>query len=244
MTKRKKEKKDPLAQLRCFASLEDINESIKTLNECFFLLRRFRSQSVRHDDPDIRDLELSVRNAASSTFYRNSSLYRQFAEFTLSQPQLPPNADASRNSVPRNNNQERFRRTLTKTANTISGWHKHLTGKWMEMASDQEQRARVAFEHLKLHSSLPFPIATMFKDRHYREAVLKASIALVDSVKMRSGRHNLDGVALMSTVFSPNDPILAFNSLANQTDKDEQQGLMHLFMGAVLGIRNPRAHAL
>jgi uncharacterized protein (TIGR02391 family) len=61
---------------------------------------------------------------------------------------------------------------------------------------------------------------------------------------MRSGRHNLDGVALMSTVFSPNDPILAFNSLANQTDKDEQQGLMHLFMGAVLGIRNPRAHAL
>ena len=48
----------------------------------------------------------------------------------------------------------------------------------------------------------------------------------------------------MRTVFSRNNPILAFNDLNDQTDQDEQEGLMHLFEGAVLALRNPRAHAL
>ena len=38
-------------------------------------------------------------------------------------------------------------------------------------------------------------------------------------------------------------PILAFNDLSDQTDLDEQEGMMHLFEGAVLGIRNPGGHA-
>jgi len=43
----------------------------------------------------------------------------------------------------------------------------------------------------------------------------------------------------MTTVFSKNSPILAFNDLKDKTDEDEQLGMMHLFEGAVLGIRNP-----
>jgi uncharacterized protein (TIGR02391 family) len=45
------------------------------------------------------------------------------------------------------------------------------------------------------------------------------------------------------TVFSKNNPVLAFNDLADQTDQDQQESLMHLFEGAVLGIRNPGGHA-
>jgi uncharacterized protein (TIGR02391 family) len=48
----------------------------------------------------------------------------------------------------------------------------------------------------------------------------------------------------MRTAFSPNAPILAFNDLTDPGDRDEQKGLMHLFEGAVLALRNPRAHAL
>jgi uncharacterized protein (TIGR02391 family) len=59
----------------------------------------------------------------------------------------------------------------------------------------------------------------------------------------RSGQHNLDGAPLVRTVFSKNNPILAFNDLADQTDQDQQEGLMHLFEGAVLGIRNPGGHS-
>jgi uncharacterized protein (TIGR02391 family) len=42
--------------------------------------------------------------------------------------------------------------------------------------------------------------------------------------------------------FSPNSPVLKFNALANQSDKDEQKGFMQMFAGAVSGLRNPRAH--
>ncbi len=46
----------------------------------------------------------------------------------------------------------------------------------------------------------------------------------------------------MRSVFSRNAPILIFNNLSDQTDQDEQEGMMHLFEGAVLGIRNPGGH--
>ena len=46
----------------------------------------------------------------------------------------------------------------------------------------------------------------------------------------------------MRTVFSKNNPLLAFNDLSDQTDLDEQEGMMHFFEGAILGIRNPGGH--
>ena len=49
-------------------------------------------------------------------------------------------------------------------------------------------------------------------------------------------------MGLMTEVFSKDNPILAFNKLGNRSDLDEQQGIMHLFQGAVLAIRNPRGH--
>jgi uncharacterized protein (TIGR02391 family) len=48
----------------------------------------------------------------------------------------------------------------------------------------------------------------------------------------------------MRTVFSAKNPMLTFNHLNDQTDKDEQEGMMHLFEGAVLALRNPRTHDL
>ena len=47
----------------------------------------------------------------------------------------------------------------------------------------------------------------------------------------------------MRAVFSKQSPLLAFNDLSDQTDLDEQEGMMHLFEGAVLGIRNPGGHS-
>jgi uncharacterized protein (TIGR02391 family) len=49
---------------------------------------------------------------------------------------------------------------------------------------------------------------------------------------------------LMRAVFSKKSPLLAFNDLADQSDFDEHEGLMHLFDDAMLAFRNPRAHDL
>lgn len=45
-------------------------------------------------------------------------------------------------------------------------------------------------------------------------------------------------------MFSKNQPILAFNDRRDRTEEDEQEGMMHLFLGAVLALRNPRVHTL
>lgn len=46
----------------------------------------------------------------------------------------------------------------------------------------------------------------------------------------------------MERVFSPSKPILVFNNLQTESDKNEQKRMMMLFSGAVTGLRNPRAH--
>ena len=96
---------------------------------------------------------------------------------------------------------------------------------------------------LNLHSRIAMVAEDLFLDGYPWEAVFAASKALVNFVKEKSGKHDLDGAALMRTVFSKNNPVLAFNELADQTDLDEQEGMMHLFEGVVLGIRNPGGHS-
>ena len=63
-------------------------------------------------------------------------------------------------------------------------------------------------------------------------------------VKIRSGRDELDGTDLMLKVFGGKEPVLRFNELKDDSDRSEQQGMMHLFAGAMMGLRNPRAHKL
>jgi uncharacterized protein (TIGR02391 family) len=48
----------------------------------------------------------------------------------------------------------------------------------------------------------------------------------------------------MQRAFSASNPVLKFNSLADDFDRDEQVGFMMMFSGAVVGLRNPRAHKL
>ncbi len=97
-------------------------------------------------------------------------------------------------------------------------------------------------DKLNLHPRILDVSRDLFLDGYHWEAVFAAAKALVNYVKERSGRHDLDGASLVRVVFSRNAPVLAFNELSDQTDLDEQEGMMHLFEGAVLGIRNPGGH--
>ena len=99
------------------------------------------------------------------------------------------------------------------------------------------------FDRLNLHPRILDVSRDLFLDGYHWEAVFTAAKALVNYVKERSGRHDLDGAPLVRAVFSKNGPVLAFNDLTDQTDLDEQEGMMHLFEGAVLGIRNPGGHS-
>ena len=104
--------------------------------------------------------------------------------------------------------------------------------------------ALTAFQSLDLHPAIRGACAKLYEDRHYRNAVLDASLALIKLVKEKSGQDALDGAKLMQKVFAKDNPVLAFNDLVSQSDFDEQLGMMYLFLGSTLALRNPRAHDL
>ena len=97
---------------------------------------------------------------------------------------------------------------------------------------------------IDLHPAIEQAAAQLFRDGHLANAVENACKALNSLVQMKSGNYQLDNTKLMSAVFNKNNPTLAFNELSNQSDNDEQEGFMHLYMGACLAFRNPRAHDL
>jgi Protein of unknown function (Hypoth_ymh) len=45
-------------------------------------------------------------------------------------------------------------------------------------------------------------------------------------VRLNSGVDDRDGTSLMEFVFSPKNPVLKLNAMADQSDVDEQKGFM------------------
>ncbi|TPI24577.1 TIGR02391 family protein [Mesorhizobium sp. B3-1-6] len=103
------------------------------------------------------------------------------------------------------------------------------------------ERTVRAYGGLDLHPEIARVANKLYRDGHYANAVEAAVKALNGLVRFRSGLE-FDGTTLMERTFSPSNPVLKFNGLHDQSDKDEQKGFMQLFSGAVSGLRNPRAH--
>ena len=84
-----------------------------------------------------------------------------------------------------------------------------------------------------------------FEDGYYGEAV-EASYKEVNEVVKQIVRdvagRELDGAGLMTTAFSPNNPLIELTELETTTDQDIQKGYMQIMAGAMTGIRNPKAH--
>jgi uncharacterized protein (TIGR02391 family) len=106
---------------------------------------------------------------------------------------------------------------------------------------DDVSRTLRAYQGLELHPEIARAASSLYRDGHYANAVEASVKALNGLVRLRSDLE-LDGSKLMEQAFNPTSPKLRFNTLADQSDKDEQRGFMMLFSGAVAGLRNPRAH--
>lgn len=101
-----------------------------------------------------------------------------------------------------------------------------------------------ALGELEIHPEIERAVAKLFRDGHYANAVEDACKVLDGLVKIRSGRCDISGTELMQNVFSPKNPVLKFSDLQTQTEQSEQQGMMFLYAGAMLALRNPRAHGI
>ena len=112
-----------------------------------------------------------------------------------------------------------------------------------DLATSPQGKAQRAIEGLDLHPEIAHAAGQLYRDGHYANSIEDAVKALNNLVRLRTGVEQ-DGVSLMQHVFSPKSPILQFNALADDSDRNEQLGFMQLFCGAVTGLRNPRAHKI
>lgn len=94
-----------------------------------------------------------------------------------------------------------------------------------------------------LHPLISQAAATKVASTHYDNAVFDAFKAIEDRVKALTGDSRV-GAKLMGGVFDIQNPLLDVTSdHSNESQKtDEREGFKFLFMGAAIGLRNPRGH--
>lgn len=95
-----------------------------------------------------------------------------------------------------------------------------------------------------LHPAINAACSERYKNGHYADAIEAACKALNALVQAKSGNYDLADTELMQKVFSPKNPVLAFNDMKDRHDEGEQQGMMFLYKGVYLAFRNQRAHKL
>jgi len=103
--------------------------------------------------------------------------------------------------------------------------------------------AATASDQYRFHSEIERVGGLMYRDGHYKAAALEAYIRVIEEVKRRSGIAD-DGDSLMNRAFGcdKQTPVIQFNTLQTDAERDEQRGLMFLFKG-IVGLRNSKAHS-
>lgn len=100
---------------------------------------------------------------------------------------------------------------------------------------------RLSIENL--HEEVIRSSSDLFADGHYEAAVSEAFKSIEVRVRKLAGSTQ-SGVKLMGEAFGGAEPRVSVATAAGQSGKDEQEGFGALFRGAMLGVRNPRAHDL
>lgn len=220
---------------KVFRNVDEIDRAIQKLERRVEEIRGLSASRVQWNGPEKRTGEQNVRNAILEIYGPDSPEFRahQYFEIWHGAHYVMGGGDPP----------SQFAAGIPEAATTLEGLIAQLREKRADLTAGTAVRAVTSFDSLDLHPRIADVARDLFNGGHYANAVGDAAKALVNYVKERSGRHDLDGATLMRTVFSVNSPILVFGDLKDQSDKDEQEGLMHLFEGAVLGIRNPRSHA-
>jgi uncharacterized protein (TIGR02391 family) len=232
-----KKNEPPKIELREFRSPEEIDAAIAKLQRRIQELEKLDVRAAVSNNSGADHVAGSnVRETILAIFGANSPEYREhqhiqiwsgITQFGMSTNEILQGTEQGRVQV----------------MGILKGLIGRLEEKRVDLTAGASPSPTTYFDRLSLHPRIRDVARELFMDGHPWEAVFAASKALINYVKERSGRYDLDGAPLVRTVFSKNGPVLAFNDLADQTDLDEQEGMMHLFEGAVLTIRNPGGHS-
>jgi uncharacterized protein (TIGR02391 family) len=97
-----------------------------------------------------------------------------------------------------------------------------------------------------MHPTVVKIARTRFDTGHFADAVeaaLKEVNDVVRQIVIAKGGQELDGADLMNKAFSVKNPVIVLDDLGTITGRNIQQGYSQIFAGAMIGIRNAKAHA-
>lgn len=94
-----------------------------------------------------------------------------------------------------------------------------------------------------LHPEIRAAAGDLFADGQYEAAVSEAFKSIEVRVRRETGLDK-SGATLMAEAFKPDAPHIDVAVHDGQSGKDEREGFLHIFRGAMIGIRNPKAHEL
>ena len=112
-----------------------------------------------------------------------------------------------------------YQRAVTEAAAKLCTAIEMLRETLDDLGESPAGQALRAYEGLDLHPEIARAEGKLYRDGHYANAVEDAVKALNALVRMRSGVEHLDGSTLMEHVFSPKNPVLRFNALADESDR-------------------------
>ena len=85
-----------------------------------------------------------------------------------------------------------------------------------------------------------------FENGHFADAVsacLREINTIIKGHVRQATGLEMDGAPLMTRALSANNPLIVFDDLNTENGRNIQLGYMKIFEGAMIGIRNPKAHA-
>lgn len=221
-------------------TVETKKQAIPKLRRRIEELKAFDVSSVKERyDPRLKALEDKIDDVLVGIFGNDTVEYNRYRVYRLDEAPTSSMYETPINQV-HDGIKNGIATAITNLETIISLFQEQIE----DLGESPTGRATRAFSSMDIHPNILIASGNLFKDGHYSNAVEDACKALDALVKMRSGNYDLSGTSLMQTVFSSNSPVLKFNNLVTDTEKSEQQGMMFLYSGAMLALRNPRAHEI
>jgi len=189
-------------------------------------------EQLRYDDPQVKKWEVTTENTLHGAFGKpDGDAHDNTREFRLAEPLGKWHSGIS---------DDRLQQSYLESLKTRRALLESFVEQLEYLAPPG---AMVAPDEYRLHPEIERVSGQLFRDRHYRNAALDAYIRVIEEVKRKSGIDD-DGDSLMNRAFGcdKQTPVIQFNSLQSDPERDEQKGIMFLFKG-VVGLRNSKAHS-
>lgn len=233
---RKKSNEPPPIENRQFTN-DEIATAIIKLKRRITAVEALDPTKIRYDDAQVDLVESNIRKAIMEIFGENSHEYREHGYIRIWEGGY---AFGEPDYVLQNKFTDGLPRTLT----ILKGLIARLEEKREELG-EVPLHASLANFWSDIHPKIAVVAMARYESDHFADAVeaaLKEINSIMKDIVKRKTGNELDGASLMRTALSPKGPIICLGDLSTETGRNVQEGYMEIFAGAMIGIRNPKAH--